>query len=206
MKMQMDLLAWARVLWLLAAFVALGVGIGCVWWPASQELSQHHSRALELYDEANAIDAATRRAGQLRAAQGRISSDLAALSGVRSPGAVTAALLRLLHDESKHQAVDIREVSPDDAAHSTSSPAGAVRADPLVPSDVAISARGPFRNVVALVADLPRHDVLIDVHDVQLTATESDRVPPLLDVTLHATIYRLAALLPSETSRVRTFR
>ncbi len=206
MKIQMDLRAWARVLWLLAAFMVLAVGVGCISWPGSQELSQRHAHALELYDEANAIDAATRRAAQLRAAQARIASDLTALGGVRSAGGVTAALLRLLHDESNRQAVDIREVAPDTTTHGSDSAAAAIRANALLPSDVAISVRGPFRNIVALVADLPRHDVLIDVRDIHLSATESDRVPPVLDVTLHATIYRLAALLPLENSRVRTVR
>jgi hypothetical protein len=208
MKMQMNLQVLTRVTWLLVAFVTAGIGIGGVWWPASQELSSRHAHALELYNEANAVDAALRRAAELRAAQSRISSDLAALSGARSPGAVTAALLRLLHEESKTQRVDIREVSPDSNAHMSSGTAHSTAPSPqaLIPSDLSISVRGPFRSVVALITDLPRHDVLIDVHDVQLSTTQTGRVPPLLDVTLHSTVYRLSAPLPLETSRVRSVR
>lgn len=208
MKASIDLKGWVRVCWLFAAFIVGGLGVGIIWWPASRELAERHAHALELYDEANSIDAATRRASQLRAVQTRIASDLAQLGGVRSSGSVTAAVLRLLHDESKREAVQIREVAPDVAMQPAPSTAAAssARDDVLSGSDVAISVRAPFRNIVALVADLPRHDVLIDIHDIQLTVIGAERKPPVLDVTLHSTIYRLAALPTVGSSRVRTVR
>lgn len=209
MKQGMDVRGWARISWLFTAFTIVGIGIGVVWWPASQELAQRHAHALELYDEANGIDAATRRASQLRGAQARITSDLAELGGVRSPGEVTATVLRLLHEESKRENVQIREVAPDAAPHVspiTTSASAPAPPDVLSGSDVAIAVRGPFRNVVALVADLPRHDVLIDIHGIQLTSMAQERRPPVLDVTLHSTIYRLVALPSTGSSRVRTVR
>jgi hypothetical protein len=202
-----DVPGWVRVFWLVVVFIIGGIGIGCVWWPASEELSQRHAHAMELYDEANTFDAATRRASQLRSAQERIAEDLSELGGLRSPGAVTAAVLRLLHEDSKNESVQIREVAPDAAIRSAvGTTEKAHQEDLLSGSDVAISVRGPFRNVIALVADLPRHDVLIDIHDIQITSTGALRKPPVLDVTLHSTIYRLVALPTMENSRVRTFR
>ncbi len=209
MKARIDMQAWVRVSWLFSTFV-LGLGVCGVWWPASQELSARHAHALELYDEANSIDAATRRAFELQQAQQRVATDIAELGGVRSNGAVTAAVLQLLHEESKRQVVQIREVAPEISAHVASAMNGgdlaAGHSDALSGSDVAISVRGTFRNIVALVADLPRHDVLIDAHDIQLASTEGDRKPPVLDVTLHSTIYRLVALPAMERSSVRSFR
>lgn len=198
MTTALDLRGWIRVTWMLVAFVIGGIGIGCIWWPAAQDISQRHARAMELYEEANTIDTAVRRASQLRAAQSRIKTDLAELGGVRSPGAITAALLQLLHEESKRQGVEVREVAPDTNEHTSPSPrtsrSSVLKADALAPEDISIVVRGPFRNVVALVADLPRHDVLVDIRDIQLSSTEAVRTPPVLDVTLHATIYRLLSL------------
>ena len=209
-KKSMGVGSWVRVTWLAVVFVVGGIGIGCIWWPASQEISQRHTHALDLYDEANTIDAAVRRASQLRSAQSRITSDLAALGGVRSPGAVTAALLQLLHEESKRQEVEIREVAPDAGARATLShqPPGppSPKAEVLAPADVSIAVRGPFRNIVSLVAELPRHDVLVDIHDIQLSSTESTNTSPVLDATLHTTVYRLVSLPRVGTSRVRLVR
>ncbi len=211
MKASVDLRRWVRMTWLLITFIVLGIGVGCIWWPQSRVISEQHSRALELYDEANSIDAATRRASQLRAAQLRITSDLSELGGIRSPGAITVAVLQLLHEESKRQGVEIREVAPDTSVHGTPSRVAdgdfaKRKSDAFAPSDVSISVRGPFRNIVSLVADLPRHDVLIDVRDIQLSSTESVHKPPFLDVTLHTTIYRLESLPSAESFRVRTVR
>lgn len=205
-----DVRGWIRVTWLVVAFVVGGIGIGCIWWPAAQDISQRHARAMELYEEANTIDAAIRRASQLRSAQFRIKTDLAELGGVRSPGAITAALLQLLHEESKRQGVEVREVAPDTNPHTSPPPrtpqSSILKADVLAPEDIAVSVRGPFRNIVALVADLPRHDVLVDIRDIQLSSTEAARRPPILDVTLHATIYHLMSLPTVEISSERLIR
>lgn len=201
MTTAIDVRGLVRVTWLIVAFVVGGVGFGCIWWPASQQISQRHARALELYDEANTIDAAIRRSSQLRDAQLRIRSDLAELGGIRTPGAVTAALLQLLHEESKRQSIEVREVAPDANAR-----ASVPKADLLAPTELSIAVRGPFRNIVALVADLSRHDVLVDIHDIQLGATESTRNAPVLDATLHATMYRLVSLPAVGDSRDRIIR
>ncbi len=211
MNRRMDVRAWIRITWLLTAVVVAGIGIACIWWPQSEEISRHHARALELYDEANTFDAQTRRASQLRAAQSRITSDLSQLGGTRSAGAITAAFLQLLHEESTRQNVDVREVAPDTSAHASPSfvrDAAAVRTtdNVLATTDVAISLRGPFRNIVAFVSDLPRHDVLIDVRDIQLSSTQTVHRPPVLDVTLHTTMYRLVSTPTAGSSRVRTLR
>jgi hypothetical protein len=202
---RIDVAAWARIVWLGVAFVLFGIGVGLVWWPASQQVGQRRAHARELYDEANDIDDATRRAVELRAAKSQVETDLRLLGGMRSDGAVTAALLRLFHDEAKRTGVEIREVAPDTEQHATAS-AALLKPGALGGYELAIGVRGPFRNVVSLLADLPRHDVLIDVHDVQLASPESERSVPVLDVTLHSTIYRVLAVPGGEVSHVRALR
>lgn len=196
--------AWRRVTWCLAAFIIFGIGVGFVWWPASQRISQLRGHARELYDQANDIEAATRRSAQLHDAQVRVRADLRSLGGIRSSGSVTAALLRLFHDEAKRTGVEILRIEPSSKLerHDDTS----FKPQNLIGYDIEIGARGPFRNVIALVADLPRHDVLIDVHDVQLRASGAPRHEPLLDVTLYSSIYRVAPLSGMETQDVRSVR
>lgn len=193
-----DAASWRTTLWLVVAFVIFGLGVGLVWWPASQQVDQVRAHSRELYDEANRLDAAVERATQLQAAQGRIRSDLRTLGATRSTGALTAALLRLFHDEAKQSGVEIREISPEASA------AEQTKADGRLASyAVTVGLRAPFRNIVRLLADLPRHDVLIEVHDVRLSSSASASGAPALDATLHATIYRVGSVPGTEVSHVR---
>ena len=184
---RLDNAAIARILWLCTAFIVFGVGFGLIWWPASQSINQVRSHAKDLYEEANQNDAVVRRATDLHAAQKRIHEDLVALGGPRSAGAVTAATLRLFNDEAKRLNVDVRSLAP---ATATSKPAVASLRT-LNGNDITIGVRGPFRNVVNLIADLPRHDVLVEIHSAQITSSDTTQKTPTLDVTLDATIYQV---------------
>ncbi len=182
--MSVDKHASIRLTWALVALVIFGAGFGLVWWPFSQSIAAVRSHARELYEEANRNDAITLRASDLRAARARIHADLVTLGGVRSQGAVLSSTLRLLSEEGKRLRVDVRSIAP--AQH-----AGGETHDPLVGTDVAIAVRGSFRNIVDMIADVPRHDVLVEIHDAQLVSADTMQGLPKLDVTLHATIYRL---------------
>ena len=179
----LDNAALVRLTWLGTAFVVLGLGLGAVWWPSSQTIEQVRGHAREMYEEANNNDALVRRASELRAAQSRVRADLELLGGVGSAGVVTAAALRLLGYEAQQRGVEIRSILP--------SSTSATSSGPFVGTDVAIGVRGPFRNIVSLIADLPRHDVLIEVHDAELVSSDQSQKLPALDVTLHTTFYRL---------------
>ena len=181
--------ASVRIVWMLTAAIFLGPGVGLVWWPASQTITGLKAQAKSLYDEANQNEADVRHADQLRSLAESISNDVHALSGQGSESAMTAATLSLLNREAHVFAVDVLSIVP----APSSAPVQASRASvdnrlQGVPIEVDVRAR--FRDVLAFVSDLPRHNVLIDLHDVNL-ADEGDRsATPVLRVKIHATIFR----------------
>jgi len=187
----LDEAAIVRVLWALTAFVVFGIGVGCVWWPSSSAIAQIDAHSREMYDEANSDDEVVRHAAELRALRTHLVEDVRSLSGQTSNGAATAAALRLLSEESKHFRVDVRSVIPQVAPQTTASP-GTGDAEALLGTDLSLGLRGHFRNVVAMLTDLPRHDVLLRVSDISLSSSDRARAnSPDLDVTVRATLYRL---------------
>lgn len=192
--------AAVRIVWLAVAFIIFGIGFGLIWWPQSQNIDQVRSHARDLYEEANQNDAIVLRATDLRAAETRIQDDLLALGGPRSAGAVTAATLRLFNDEAKRLDVEVRSLAP---APTTKSAASGNRS--LSGNDMTIGVRGPFRNVVNLIADLPRHDVLVEIHSAQIISSDTMQKSPTLDVTLDTTIYRVRTR-EMESRNVRALR
>lgn len=204
MKPRIDEAALVRIVWLLVAFVLAGVGGGIVWWPASTQIAQVRQQAMDLYQRANVLDAQTRRAGELRAAQRRIEDDLRKLGGGTSSARTTAVALRLLSDEAKRNGLEFLEITPDTAGSPSTPAPAAIRSDSRLSGvNVSIRLRGPFRSLVALISDIPRHDVLFQVHDVQLHATGALRPLPLLDATLHGTIYHLVSSHQTENTHDR---
>jgi Tfp pilus assembly protein PilO len=173
----------ARLLWVLTCFVVVGIGVGGVWYPASQRIASLNASARELYEEANSDELEVQRSRELRRVRARIVADVRHLSGQTSGAAATAAALHLLSDESKHFNVELRSVVPQ---VSSATPA------PLISNDLTLGLRGRFRNIVAMLVDLPRHDVLIGVRDVAFVSTQTlHGGTPMLDVTVHATLYRV---------------
>ena len=183
----------ARIVWWLAGLAFVGGGIGWVWWPASVQIASVRENAREMYDEANANDAQVRRAASVREARARITADLGALAGQVSNGAATAVALQLLSDESKRFGVELRSVAPQDVPGPMPSPTTTLGGEALIPSDMTLGLRGNFRSVATLIADLPRHQALIAVRAVSLQATDAFHSGvPTLDVTVRATLYRIA--------------
>jgi Tfp pilus assembly protein PilO len=195
--MHLDKAVMLRLIWATVAFVIFGVGFGGVWWPMSQSIDRVRSHARDLYEEANQNDAMVLRASDVHAAQNRIHSDIVALGGERNSGAVTAALLRLFNRESQTLSVDVRTLTPATAPSSVSA-ARYLKSE----TNVAVGVRGPFRNIVNLIADLPRHDVLIEIHDARITSNEATVQSPVLDLSFDATIYRIVQM-PVEEKNVR---
>lgn len=192
--------AATRVLWWLSAFVIFGLGVGCIWWPASRHIAQIQAHSREMYDEANQYDADVRQATKLRNIRARVEADVRRLTGQTSDGAAMASALQLLSDESKRFDVELRSVAPEVAPI----PVATSRAtDVLVPTSVTLGFRGKFRNVVALLADVPRHEVLLAINDVSLQTSDTAHFgSPTLGVIVHATLYRVRPEPAMENRRV----
>lgn len=182
----------ARGLWLATALVAVA-GYGLIVQPDERAISNLESHARILYDEANANDATVRRSWELHRIESRVDADLRRLSGQQSNEGATSSALRLLDAEAKRFNVSIRSVEPDAANMIPAS-------SELRGTAWNVGLRGRFRDVVSLIADLPVHDVLLEVGDVALAASSRNvSLQPVLDVTLHATVYRITALSLEET-------
>jgi Tfp pilus assembly protein PilO len=195
----MTMSAGIRVVWILGVAVFLGVGVGLVWWPTSQTIAALKSQAKSLYDEANQNEADVRHAAELHSLALRVSNDVRQLSGQGSQSAVTAATLSLLDREARIYGIDVRSIVP----APSSSPAPPVPGQSTSSSSLAgtaleIDVRGRFRNLLAFVADLPRHNVLIDVSDLNLNDEGDRSVKPILSAKLHATIFRYRGIAGEE--------
>ena len=184
-----------RILWSVSALILLGVGVGLIWWPDSRELTQLRARAQEMYEEANQNEEEERHAADVLAARSRVLDDVRTLSGQGSGATATARALQLLADESKKYHVAVRSVIP--AAASASPPtAGALQGDP-----VTVAVHGKFRDIIAMLSDLPRHDALIETDGIAMSARTERSTSPILDATVNATLYRLNIPVPAEDAR-----
>jgi Tfp pilus assembly protein PilO len=186
--------AGVRIAWMLTATVFLGGGIGMVWWPASQTIAAIQSQAKTLYDEASENDAEVRRAAELRALGKQVAEDVRALSGQGSQSAVTATILGLLSREARVFKIDVRSIVP---APSTTPPRNEDRV--LAGAPIEIDARGQFRDLLAFVSDLPRHNVLIDLSDITLDDSDDRSLKPQVNAKIHATVFRYHGLAEEET-------
>jgi Tfp pilus assembly protein PilO len=174
-----------RVVWLMAALV-LAAGYALVYEPSERNAAAQSRYAEQLYREARANEAELQRAAEIREAQVRVRADLDRIAGSASTSAVTVLALHLLNEESRRFRIDVRTIEPEHVAVKAN---GRLERTPVV-----LGLRGYFRNIVALLSDLSRHDVLIGVDGIDLAAGEgAPGASPLLDGTVHLSIYRLRA-------------
>ena len=194
--------AWNRALWLMTVLVVIA-GWSTVIAPREGMIHAEGEHARELYETANANESKVRRAALLHVIQARVEGDLAQLAGQASSSSLMATTLRLLNDEAKRYHVEVHTVLPDSSPQATPVPR-AQDASSITESTVSIGVRGRFRDIVDMVSDLPRHDVLVDVEGVDLSAQGQDRVSgrPLLDITLRVSIDRVRSLAATEDNHV----
>ncbi|HUA09828.1 MAG TPA: type 4a pilus biogenesis protein PilO [Candidatus Acidoferrales bacterium] len=184
----MTIAAYVRIVWLLTGAVFFGLGVGVVWWPNAQTIAAVSAQSRALYDEANQNEAEVRHAAQLRAVARQIAGDVRSLSGEGSQSAAMAATLALLGREGRAFSVDVRSILPAPEASAMPSPGPAERA--LAGTPLEIDVRGSFRDILAFVSDLPRHDALIEVHELSLS-DRGDRSPKhILGASIYATVFR----------------
>jgi Tfp pilus assembly protein PilO len=175
----------------------LGIGVGVVWWPASQTIAAIKEQAELQYEQANQNEAVVQHAAQLHAVTKRVADDVRQLSG-GSQSAVTAATLTLLNRESHAHAIDIRSIVPAPVAPASAPPAARPADSALIGTAIEIDARGGFRDILAFISDLPRHNVLIDVSDINIIERGDHSTKPVLGATIHATVFRYKGVKEGE--------
>lgn len=180
------MIARVRVLWLLVALIT-ALGYAVVVAPGEREVVSLETHAKALYDEENINESKLSRAAELNALRARVQSDLRRLGGNGSTSATAAAVIGLLEREGKRFRVEVRSISPNAVTDPKPLPRTAAT---LAGADWDIVVRGGFRDVLSLLADVSRHDVLLDVRDVDLSATAERSSAPTVDATVHTTIYQ----------------
>lgn len=182
---------WA---WLLAGTVAL-IGYALVVAPYERRLQAVEFHAHELYDLANRNERMYRERQTLLAAQTRVESDLKRLAGTNSSGKATLSTLELLRREAAWHHALVTGVTPADSNDAVDSGAQAID----------IKLHGAYRDILRIVADLSRHDLLIEVGDAELAAAPSDLgSAPDVDATVHATVFHdLTALMKEKDHGIR---
>lgn len=180
--------AAVRTVWLLTIVTFAGAGVGLVWWPSAQTIGAYRGAAALYYDEAERNEEQVRDAAALREVQRRVVTDLDAVTVSASTGAAASALLRLLSAESKSYGVAVASVTPGATAQTPSGPFE------TIPLDIAL--RGRLDGVLRCISDLPRHDVLLEIRETSISASQEHDGG--LAVTVHATLYRFIGPLPRE--------
>ena len=172
---------WA---WLFVGALAFG-GYFVAIAPAERRLQAIRTREHELYDLTIRNERLLRGAAGLSAARDRVAVDVARLAGERGAGSATLRTLELLQRESSKANVAIGGLAPD-APRTAAQTAGS--------EDVTIAMRGTYRSLLSAIADISRHEVLLEVSNATLERTA--RGVGQIDATLHATLYyRLDALV-----------
>jgi Tfp pilus assembly protein PilO len=179
--------------WLVAGTLAV-LGYVAVIAPSERRLNAIEFQAHELYQLANRNEAMYAARGSLEEARSRVERDMSLLGVKNTSSKVMFATLRLVQWESVAHHAAVTGITPIDATPPNDDGR----------QDVIVAIRGRYRDIVALVADLSRHDLLIDVHDLELTSTSIPIFGADVDATIHATVYHSnQGLMREENHAVR---
>lgn len=169
-----------RIAWLLSAIVLL-LGYAMLIAPRERRMTAIETRAHALYEQANRNARLVENIGSLERARDRVKRDLALLTGVGGADASMLGGLQLLQRETHAHRVTLRAFTPQ-AANGSATVKGQ--------QPFTILARGRYRDVMGLIADLPRHGVFVEVRDAQLRRVPSrGALAPDVDATIDAVLY-----------------
>jgi hypothetical protein len=153
-------------------------GILGVVAPAERRVKAATAHAHELYELANRNDKMLRSAASLAAASRRVAHDVSYLTGNGGEGATTLAALGLLRGDARRFHLILESLTPDRSALSD-----------FESPEATIAVRGTYRDVLGAIADLSKHDVLLEVRAVGLAQTSDYLQTDEIDATIGASIY-----------------
>jgi len=174
--------AQVRIAWFAVAFAAIA-GFAAVVAPAERRIAALASHAAELAELADRNEALVARIGPLERTRERVRKDLARLAGAGGSGRAAVAVLKILEDEARRNHVTVTSIAPASAAQTA--PRATDREEEL-----AVGLRGRYRDVLAAVADVPHHDVLVEVRGLSLARVDTRGLFPSVDAVVRAAIYQ----------------
>lgn len=183
--------AQVRIGWMLVAALALGGYFG-VLIPGEQKVQAIEDRAHDLYRLANRNGVMLTRAAGFISARERIAREIKKLSGRQDPAATTLAIVHLVRNVESRNHVEFAGLFPEKPD------------DPRAAADLqalTIQLTGRYGNVLRAIADLSKHDPLVDISDVSLTAATDDLGFPDVAATIHVTVYQRIEALMKENAR-----
>jgi Tfp pilus assembly protein PilO len=184
-----------RIAWLLVALAA-ALGFASIVLPAQRRVAAIEERAAGLADLAARNEALLARLDSLEQTRTRVRRDLERLSGKMGTGRTTVAVLHVLEDEAGRNHLTITGIAP----------AGEEPSAPRLQreEDVAVSLRGRYRDVMAAIADVSRHDALVEVQSVALTRVDTRQLFPSVDATVRVALYPDVKALVKEETHAQT--
>ena len=183
-----------RIAWLVVALAAV-LGFASIVLPAQRRIAAIEERAAGLADLAARNEALLARLDSLEQTRTRVRRDLERLSGKIGTGRTTVAVLHVLEDEAGRNHLTITGIAP--AGEEPSAP----RAQR---EDVAVSLRGRYRDVMGAIADVTRHDALVEVQSVALTRVDTRQLFPSVDATVRVALYPDVKDLVKEETHAQT--
>ncbi len=183
-----------RIAWLVVALAAV-LGFASIVLPAQRGIAAIEERAAGLADLAARNEALLARLDSLEQTRTRVRRDLERLSGKIGTGRTTVAVLHVLEDEAGRNHLTITGIAP------TAEEPSAPRAQR---EDVAVSLRGRYRDVMTAIADVTRHDALVEVQSVALTRVDTRQLFPSVDATVRVALYPDVKDLVKEETHAQT--
>lgn len=180
-----------RIAWALVAVLALGGYFG-ILIPGERKVQGIEGRAHDFYRLANRNDVMLSRAAGLVAARERVAGEVKKLSARQDPATTALAIVHLIRNAESRDDVALVGLFPEKPA------------DPKAAGDLqalTIQLTGTYGNVLRAIADLSKHDPLVDVFDVALTPATDDLGFPDVAATIHVTVYQhIEALMKDNES------
>ncbi len=187
--------AQLRIAWLVVALVAV-LGFASIVLPAQRRIASIQSHAADLADLAARNEALLARLDSLEQTRTRVRRDLDRLTGKIGAGRTTVAVLHVLEDEAGRNHLTISAIAPAGEGPPASRPGRE--------EDVAVSLRGRYRDVMAAIADVPRHDALVEVESVALTRVDTRALFPSVDATVRVALFHDVKDLAQEDTHALT--
>ena len=191
--------AQVRIAWLVVVLAAV-LGFACIVLPAQRRIAAIEEHAAGLGDLAAQNEALLARLDSPRWKQTRtrVRRDLRALIGEDRRGKDDRCRSPRLGRRSRSQpCYDRRHL------HRPATQPSAPRAWPRE-EEVAVSLRGRYRDVMNAIADLPRHDALVEVRSVSLTRVDARQLFPSVDATVRVALFPDVKELMQEETHAQT--